>query len=440
MKYPQSSLNIITTLEQAGHTTRYAGGCVRDTLMGIVPNDYDLATAATPDEVEQLFEKTIPVGKAFGVMIVVQDGQEYEVATFRKDSADSDGRRPSNVEFSDINTDALRRDFTINGMFAHPNRDVWDIVGGQKDITNKLIRFIGDPNVRIKEDSLRLLRAVRFAIRFGFEIEPKSMLAIQQLSKNIMYISKERVRDELFKMVMLEQPRRMLNLLDKTNLLQHVLPSIYKLKNETQNPVWHPEGTVYEHVIKTMEALVYTSLELQLAGLFHDVGKPNCRTINATGIHHYEHDLEGAKITTQILTDLKCTRQMVVHVSTLVELHMRLTHFTEMKMSKQKRLVSNKLFEDLLRLRTADIKGSHGDLSSIKEITDIISSWKCVSKSEIAPCAFVTGKRLIKMGMVSGPQMGKLITKAYNMQLENVSEEDIMITIQNQLGNSNDCV
>jgi len=237
------ALSIIKILSEQGYQALYAGGCVRDYLLGLEPNDIDIATNARPNEIEALFPKTVAVGKAFGVIVVIVDGEEFEVATFRSDGVYSDGRRPDSIEFASLEEDARRRDLTINGMFYDPLTDkIIDVVGGQTDLKQKIIRLIGNPDDRIKEDKLRLMRVIRFAARLGFEIEPNTYLAVCQRANEIVSVSAERIADETTKILRVKDKRRALELLLSTGLLSEILPEVTAMVGCEQPPQFHPEG------------------------------------------------------------------------------------------------------------------------------------------------------------------------------------------------------
>ena len=298
-----AALRILKKLVDNGFQALYAGGYVRDKVLGLPDSgDIDIATNARPETVSRLFGQTISVGEQFGVIIVVMEGIPFEVATFRSDIGISDGRHPAEIVFTDARSDALRRDFTINGMFYDPISDkIIDYVGGQEDLTEGIIRFIGDPEERIAEDKLRILRAIRFAVRFGFQLEKQTFKAIQSHASEIAQVSMERIQQELVKMLEIGKPRQMIELLYESRILHYILPEIEDLKDVPQDPKWHPEGDVLEHTIRVMEGLVGKSIELQLAGLFHDVGKPMSTIISEDKISTPEHAKVGADITREIL-------------------------------------------------------------------------------------------------------------------------------------------
>src|SRR4029077_3525217 len=281
----QEAIRIARTLRGQGHSAYLVGGCVRDLLLGREPADYDVATSATPQQVMQLFPQTYAVGAQFGVVRVpvrrdtdgLRDNYSIEVATFRSDGAYSDGRHPDEVQFSkDARLDVQRRDFTINGLLLDPDtREVLDYVGGRDDLQRGIVRTIGEPHQRFGEDKLRMLRAVRFAARFGYSIDDQTFAAIRELAPQIHQVSHERVRDEILKMLTEGRARRAFELLDQTNLLEQVLPEIKKMQGVEQPPQYHPEGDVWVHTLMLLEGLpAGCSKTLALGALLHDVGKP----------------------------------------------------------------------------------------------------------------------------------------------------------------------
>ena len=302
----QTAIEIVRALRVAGHTAYFAGGCVRDMLRGVPPNDYDVATSATPEQVRSFFPRAIEVGAQFGVMVVVADDARFEVATFRSDDAYIDGRRPTSVTFSTPEADAQRRDFTVNGLFYDPLEDrVLDHVGGGADIERRLIRCIGDPVARFSEDKLRLLRAVRFASTLGYEIEADTLAAIQRLAGEITVISAERIRDELIKIFTGPDAGRGLRLLDTSGLLVVVLPEVAAMKGVEQPPQFHPEGDVFTHTCLMMDRLQKPSVTLALATLLHDVGKPPTFQRAPDRIRFNDHDVIGAQMAATILGRLR---------------------------------------------------------------------------------------------------------------------------------------
>lgn len=410
------AIRIIQVLKSHNHQAVFAGGFVRDMIMNLDSHDIDIATDATPDQVESYFEKTIPVGKSFGVVRVLIDGTEFEVATFRNDGIYLDGRRPESVSFSSIEEDAKRRDFTINSLFYDPiENKILDYVGGKEDLTEGIIRFIGDPEERIAEDKLRILRGIRFAVKFGFQLEKQTFKAIQFHASEIAQVSMERIQQELVKMLEIGKPRQMIELLYESRILHYILPEIEDLKGVPQDPKWHPEGDVFEHTIRVMEGLVGKSIELQLAGWFHDVGKPMSTIINEGKISTPEHAKVGADITREILERLKFPSKTINYVSKLVCDHMKITSVLEMRKSRQKMFFAQENYEDLRALHIADKMGGSGDLSHLREIDELKAKYELES---LRPVPFVTGRDLIQLGYTSGRVLGDLKTEIYERQLE----------------------
>src|SRR5882724_9474729 len=317
-----TAAQIVRRLQKTGFPAFWVGGCVRDSLLGRPPGDYDIATSALPDQIETLFAHTIPVGRRFGVIVVLEDERQFQVATFRAEADYHDGRRPGRVTFGDAMADACRRDFTVNGLFFDPIRGkMHDWVGGQADLRAKLIRTIGSPEERFAEDHLRLLRAVRFAAQLGFEIEPATFAAIKAGAARIRGISAERIREELSKLFRPPHASRGLHLLRQSGLLEQVLPEIAATITCEQSPDFHPEGSVFNHLLLMLEKLppdAYPSLPWAI--LFHDVAKPvTASTDPETGsIHFYGHEKIGAEMSREILTRLRFPHKQMEEIITAV--------------------------------------------------------------------------------------------------------------------------
>jgi len=429
----KQAIQIIETLKSNGFQAVFAGGYVRDMLLVAKSGDIDIATNALPEQVESLFEKTVPVGKAFGVIVVVIDNFEFEVATFRNDGQYSDGRRPDSVEFSSIEEDAKRRDFTINGLFYDPvDAKVLDFVNGESDIKAGIVRFIGDAEARIAEDKLRLLRGVRFALRFDFDLEQASYEAIKKNAEQVSLVSKERIMAELVKMMKLEKPRRMFELLFDTGLIHYVLPDIEALQGVEQDPNWHPEGDVLEHTIRVMGHLKGESLEVQFAGMFHDVSKPETAEKIDGRITNREHARIGAKKTREILEALKFPKKFIEYVGELVYDHMKMLHVQGMRKAKQKRFFAQDNFSDLRALHIADEKGGFNDLSIIEYVDALKVEYEKVS---LQPIPFIDGRDLIAIGFVQGKLIGAVKKEIYDLQLEGTitTKEDALEFAKNRL-------
>ena len=421
-KLNPNALEILATLRVHGFVAVLAGGCVRDMLMGKKPKDWDIATNAVPEKVESLFKHTIPVGKAFGVIIVVIEGENFEVATFRcdKHSSYSDGRRPDSVTFGDMKSDALRRDLTINGLFWDPiarsGECLIDFVGGKKDLDKKIIRFIGEPEQRIEEDKLRMLRAVRFAVKFEFPIENISLLAIVANSSDIHKVSQERIAEELLKMLRLHKPRRTLEVLNAVGLLGEILPEVSAMIGCKQPPDFHPEGDVMEHTIMVLEHLPKdASDELLLGALLHDVGKPPTYIVVPDRIRFNCHDTVGAEMATNILTRFRFPNKVVEQVVLLVKNHMKWICVKQMRVSRLKRFLRLERFEDHKALHKADCLSSHGKMDNLEFVNGLN-----FPPEEIKPEPLVNGKDLISLGITPGPVFREILTMVGNRQLEGV--------------------
>src|SRR5580700_5732628 len=344
------AISIVRTLRERGHKAYLVGGCVRDLLFGREPADYDVTTDATPDEVIRIFPDTYAVGAQFGVVLVPlpeslvsQDENDVvEVATFRSDIGYSDGRHPDRVVFSeDPKEDVERRDFTINGLLLDPlTNEVLDFVGGRKDLNAGIIRTIGDPERRFAEDKLRMLRAVRFAARFDYVIEPETLRAIQQLAAQIHQVSRERVRDELSKMLTEGHARQAFILLDRTGLLHEVLPEIEAMKGVAQPPQFHPEGDVFVHTLLLLEKLPHPCpVTLAWGALLHDVGKPPTFRVAPDRIRFDGHVDVGVKMAEEICERLRFSNDDTRQILALVDNHMRFGHVTRMKESTLKKFL-----------------------------------------------------------------------------------------------------
>lgn len=415
----KNTLTILKTLHEAGYEAVIAGGAVRDKLLGLTPHDFDIATSATPMEVEELFEKTLPHGKAFGVVVVMMPGMDpYEVATFREDGEYLDGRRPSTVEFSNMEEDAKRRDFTINAMFWNPLKDeVIDLVGGKEDLKNKVLRFVGDPEERIIEDKLRLLRAVRFAVKFDFTMEEETFKAVTANAPKVAaVVSAERIQEELTKLFMLGKPREALDLLLATGLLHEVLPEVEALVNTPQNPKWHPEGSVFQHTIMVMEALDVNTSLLVWSALLHDIGKPETTFVDEEGvIKATGHENVGAELAEKMLRRLKFSNFFVGAVKALVADHMRVKYCVEMRKSKLKKLLAQENLLELKLLGKADSEASTGMLEWYEFLKKAEETFE---PEEIRPDPLITGAHLIKLGFTPGPLFKEILDNVSTRQLE----------------------
>lgn len=409
---------IVQTLQEAGHQAYWAGGCVRDELLGKHPKDYDIATSARPDAIEDLFEDTYAVGKSFGVITVVENGHEFEIATFRSDSGYSDGRRPDAVLFTHAEEDAKRRDFTINGLFYDPiTEEIHDFVGGRDDLQNKLIRFIGDPHERILEDHLRILRAVRFKNTLGFAYHPDTYHAIKQHAHLADKVSWERVRDELNKIVMSERAPVAFEDMQDTGVLPHVFPELEACKGIAQPPEYHQEGDVWTHIMQSLESLPEeASLLARWAVIFHDIGKPETFKI-AERIRFDHHAGVSAEIAAKVMRRLRFSRKAIEHVGWVVRHHFMMKQLLEMPLGRKRHWFLDPRFPDLLMLFYADAAGTEPVGMELYE--QVKAAYEdCLEHFEERPEPFITGKDVMELcGLKPGPEVGELLHEAYVKQL-----------------------
>ena len=426
------SISIIQTLRQQGFQAYLVGGCVRDLLLKREPADYDVATNATPDQVMEIFPETYAVGAQFGVVLVPlpenqKDGTDerpsvktkaIEVATFRSDLGYSDGRRPDEVRFSEHpREDVARRDFTINGMMLDPaSGEVLDFVGGRKDLEAGVVRAIGDPGRRFAEDKLRMLRAVRFAARLGYSIEPETLTAIQRQANEIQMVSRERVRDELTRMLTEGHAMRAFLLLDGSGLLKEVLPEISAMQGVRQPPEFHPEGDVFVHTLLLLNHLPHPcSATLAWGALLHDVGKPATFRVAPERIRFDGHVEVGVKIAEDICERLRFSKHDAEQVLALVDNHMRFSHATRMKESTLKKFLRMPEFEEHMALHRADSLASHGNLSTYEFVRKKMTE---MPPEKIRPKPLVTGDDLISAGYEPGPRFREILDAVENAQLE----------------------
>jgi poly(A) polymerase len=452
----ETAKEIARRLNAAGFQAFWVGGCVRDFLLGREPEDFDIATDAKPEQVERLFRKTIPVGKKFGVVIVVEGKQQFQVATFRAEADYQDGRRPKKVVFASAEADAQRRDFTVNGLFFDPlTEKIHDWVGGEKDLRAKIIRTIGAPEERFAEDHLRLLRAVRFAAQLDFEIEPQTFAAIQSLAPKIKLISAERVRDELIKLFAPPKPggpascRRVadsriaklaggtpalpaaaalgLVLLRDSGLLEQILPELAATISCEQSPDYHPEGSVFNHIRSMLEKMATNPSSLSdsfgaasellpWAVLLHDIAKPVTaeRDAGTGAIHFYGHEKIGAEMARAILNRLRFPKKQIDEIVACVLHHMQFKDVKQMRKATLRRLLLRETFPLELELHRLDCLGSHGDLELYDFLIEQAEELK--KKPAIRP-PLLTGDDLIKLGMTPGPAMGALLNEIREKQL-----------------------
>lgn len=405
-------------LQEAGFIAYYAGGCVRDQLMGVPPHDYDIATNAHPEQVQSIFRRTFAVGAHFGVIVVLDGTYEFQVATFRNDGQYIDGRHPESVTFATPEEDATRRDFTINGLFFDPIADqLIDYVGGQEDLRRKVLRAIGNPYDRFREDRLRLLRAVRFGTTLGFDLDGATWRAVCENAGHINEVSAERIREELVKILLSPRRVRGFDLLDESGLLAAILPEVEALKGCEQPPQFHPEGDVFVHTRIMLGLLpAEVSLPLVLSVLFHDIGKPPTFAIDETGrIRFSGHDKVGAEMTESVMSRLRFSRTEIDATVEAVANHMVFKDVQQMRVSKLKRFLARPHMDDELELHRVDCTSSHGMLDNY----DYLKAKREEFASEpLIPPPLITGRDLIDLGLRPGPRFSEILEAVQSRQLE----------------------
>lgn len=410
---------VISRLTAAGHRALFAGGCVRDLRRGVDPKDYDIATDATPPEILRLFPQGNTIGAHFGVVLVKNGGFPFEIATFRAEGEYKDGRRPESVTFTTPEEDAKRRDFTINGLFFDPaTGEVIDYVGGLADLERGVIRAIGDPVARFREDYLRMLRAVRFATVLDFAIEPHTLAALRARAPHAVEISPERVRDELDKIWL--SPRRVkgFDLLVESHLMQAILPEILTLQGCEQPPQFHPEGDVFVHTRLMLSLLPPdASLPLVLSVLLHDIAKPETYSYDAEAdrIRFNGHDRLGAEMSVAILKRLRYPNHIIAAVESGVANHMVFKDVRKMRTARLKRFMARETFPDELELHRVDCAGSHGLLDNWEFLREKAGEF---AAEPLIPPRLLTGHDLMALGWPAGPEMGDILTRVQDLQLE----------------------
>ncbi len=414
----ETAAGIVRRLRDAGHEACLVGGCVRDLLRGVEPEDYDIATSARPEEVMALFPRTAPVGVRFGVVLVLEAGADYEVATFRTESGYDDGRRPLHVSFATAREDVLRRDFTINGLLMDPvSGEVTDYVGGRRDIEARIVRTIGDAETRFAEDHLRMLRAVRFAANLDFKPERRLMEAIRRSAVKIKNISAERIREELTKLLTRGAGRRGMELLADSGLLAEILPEVYALRGLTQPPSFHPEGDVWEHTLMMLALLPRggtTDSRLAWGVAMHDVGKAVTRSEDGKGIHFYGHVQKGEEIARTVMERLRFSVAETETVIALVRSHMLFAAVKQMRPNRLKRFLRMPDFELHLELHRLDCLASHGSLENHDFLKEKLAE---IPEEELRPPRLITGGDLIAMGFRPGPLFSDIIGAVEDAQL-----------------------
>lgn len=414
-----TSIEIIKTLRHAGFEAYWAGGCVRDMLLGIRPKDFDIATSAKPEDIKKLLKKVIPVGEKYGVVLAEKNEHHFEVATFRSDSGYSDGRRPDAVLFTSAKEDAKRRDFTINALFYDPLEDkIYDYVSGQDDLKNKLIRFIGDPEERILEDHLRIIRAIRFKNTFGFQYHPETYAAIQKHAKLASKVSGERLRNELNKMIMHESFPEALSDMEDTGVLAIILPEIQALKGVAQPTEFHTEGDVWEHTIRSIKAIKpQAALILRWAVFLHDIGKPETFKI-AERIRFDGHCEKSAELASKILRRLKFPVKNMKIIQWLVEHHMMVYNVLTMPVGRRRHWFLNPWYLDLLELNRCDAAGTvPRDLSTHDKVLALYR--KDMKELPREPKRLLTGEDVMELLKIPpGEKVGEILEELRLLQLE----------------------
>ncbi|HET6203714.1 MAG TPA: CCA tRNA nucleotidyltransferase [Planctomycetota bacterium] len=406
---------VVDRLRKAGHEAYLAGGVVRDLLLGREPGDFDVATSARPEEVERLFRRTVPLGRAFGTIAVVGEKESVQVTTFRRDGLYVDARHPESVSFGGAREDARRRDFTVNGIFGDPaSGEVLDYVGGVPDLRAGVLRAIGDPDARFREDALRILRFPRFAAQLGFDLDPATEEAARATAGLLSRISAERIRDEIAKILTGPAPGRGLRLLDRLGILPVVLPEIAAMKGVAQPPEFHPEGDVFEHTCLVLEQLEPRSLFLAFAALLHDVGKPPTFRV-AERIRFDGHAKIGSQMSERILRRLRFSRREVEGVARLVADHLRMPDVPKMREGRRRLFLRRADFEDLLALHRADCLGCHGDLAVYRAVGEARARLR---EEELRPPRLLSGNDLIALGYPPGPRFGEILRGLEVAQLE----------------------
>ena len=417
----QGMCQVIKTLLSAGYQAYLVGGGVRDMLLGKAPKDLDVTTSATPEQISALFEKAIPLGASFGVITVLIDAIPYEVATVREEREYSDGRHPEQILYTnDVSLDVARRDFTINALLFDPVKNtVIDYVGGLDDLKHGILRTVGDPELRFREDHLRMLRAVRFAARLGYKTEGETLRALSLLAPLVKSVSPERIREELEKMLLHTSREQAFRLLAETGLLRQVLPEIDDLRGVTQPVQFHPEGDVFEHTMLMLSHIAVPSPALVWAVLLHDVGKPATRSVKDGIPHFYGHEAVGADMAEVILKRLHHSNAVIESVVPAVRNHMRFAHIDKMKAAKWKRIAADKNFPVELELHRIDCISCHALMGNYLLMLDRLAQLEREAKDTALPPPLLNGGDLIRLGMKPGPAMGILLHEITDLQLEN---------------------
>lgn len=415
----KTSIKLVKLLQDAGYKAYWAGGCVRDMLLGKEPKDFDIVTNAKPNKIEKIISHTIPIGKQFGVILAVEKGHSFEIATFRSDSGYSDGRRPDAVTFTNAKEDALRRDFTINGMFYDPTaKKIYDYVDGQKDLKARLIRFIGTPHKRILEDHLRIIRAIRFKNTFKFQYHPSTYKAIINHANLAEKVSGERLYNELNKILILDNCVEAIEDIRDTGVLKVILPEVEATKGVAQPYRYHKEGDVFDHTMKCLQAIPKdANLELRWATLLHDIGKPE--TFKLKERIRFDHHIEaGTKIAQNILKRLRFPKKKAQKIIWLTEHHMMMEPLRKMTKARQRHWFLKPWFKDLMELFKADIAGTiPSDYNLYEKIEKKYK--KGLKEIPKEPKKLISGEDVMKiLSLKPGKRIGQILKKIRHLQLE----------------------
>lgn len=416
------ALEIVKTLGEKGHEAFFVGGCVRDALLGVECDEIDIATSATPEQIQRMFAKTVAVGESFGVVLVIRGDMKFEVATFRRESSYGDGRHPEHVDYTkSAEEDVRRRDFTINGMLYDPvSRELYDYVEGLGDLERRLVRTIGNPEERFSEDRLRMMRAVRFASCLGFELDGAALSAIRDEAAAISVVSGERIREELVKILTRRNPGNGLKLLSSSGLLGHFLPEVECMHGVQQPPQFHPEGDVFEHTCLVMDMLYGNtdgsySEELAVGALLHDVGKPPTYS-ESDRIRFNGHDRVGARMSEDICRRLRFSKKQIKRIFELILEHLKFKDVFNMRESTLKRFLSLPYFEEHMQMHLADCMASHGQTDAYDFIRGKMEEY---GREEIKPTPLLSGQDLIDLGYSPGPVFSEILGQVQELQLEN---------------------
>ena len=437
--YYSTARYIVETLQNRGFRAFFVGGCVRDAILGHQPEEFDITTSATPAEVREIFDHTIPVGESFGVVLVIINDFKFEVATFRKEWGYKDGRRPTEVSYSsDERDDVTRRDFTINGFLYDPvKEELYDHVNGIEDLEKGIVRTIGNPVERFNEDKLRMIRAVRFSARFEFRIEETTFFAMKTMAEKITEVSAERLRDELVGIITQQNPGSGLKMLKQSNILAYILPEVQEMDNVPQPPEFHPEGDVFRHTCIVLEKLHEITEgnvgeEVAMGALLHDIGKPP--TFEETDrIRFNGHDRVGAFMAQKVCKRLRFSRKQTERITSLVREHLKFKDVFNMRESTLRRFISTPYFEDHMNMHLADCLGSHGMTDAYDFIRNKLREYE---NKEIKPKPLLSGYDLIEMGFEPGPVFSKILDAVEEQQLEGTinSKKEALEFVENKFG------